>query len=88
MQTAEISESSIDYDVSPVAELEVNGLQYRVDAGYRGAIAVSERAVGAWSWALVAEGQWDGVRLKAKALDRSVVTALEKALREAAQQGD
>jgi hypothetical protein len=54
-----------------------------VDAGYRGAIAVSERAVGAWSWALVAEGKWDGIRLKAKALDRSVVLALEKALREA-----
>ncbi|HEX6765427.1 MAG TPA: hypothetical protein VF103_08120 [Polyangiaceae bacterium] len=33
-----------------------------------------------WSWSLVAEGRWDGVRLRAKALDRTVVAALEKAL--------
>jgi hypothetical protein len=86
--TAESAESSIDYDAPPVAELELGEIQYRVDPGFRGAIAVSQRATGTWSWSLVAEGKWDGIRLKAKPLDRSVTQALEKALRESAQQSD
>lgn len=86
METSEKAASSIDYDSSPVAELEVGETQYRVDPGFRGAIAVSQRAVGTWSWALVAEGKWDGIRLKAKPLDRSITTELEKALRAAAEQ--
>jgi hypothetical protein len=81
----ESAESTIDYDSQPVAELELGETQYRLDPGFRGAIAVSTRAPGTWSWSLVAEGRWDGVRLKAKALDRSVVAALEKALRSAAE---
>jgi hypothetical protein len=79
------AESAIDYDFPPVAELELGDTQYRVDVGARSAIAVSGRTVGTWSWALQAEGSWDGVRLKAKGLDRLVVAALEKALRAAAE---
>jgi hypothetical protein len=86
--TTESAESGIDYDARPVAELELSGTQYRVDPGFRGAIAVSQRATGTWSWALAAEGKWDGIRLKAKPLDRSVVLELEKALRESAEQSD
>ena len=84
-ETAEKAQSdAVDYDFPPVAELEIEETQYRVDAGHRGAIAVSGRALGTWSWALRAQGQWDGVRLKAKALDRGIVQALERALRAAA----
>lgn len=85
---AENGAAGLDYDFPPVAELEVDGTTYRLDPGFRGAIAISERAAGSWSWAFVAEGRWDGVRLKAKSLDRSIVAALERALRAAATGGD
>lgn len=82
---AESAKSSVDYDFPPVAELVVDETEYRVDPGFRGAIAISARASGTWAWALLAEGQWDGVRLKAKSLERTIVLALEKALRAAAE---
>ena len=84
----EKSAPSVDYDFTPVAELEVDGTQYRLDPGFRGAIAISGRSAGTWSWSLLCEGNWDGVRLKAKGLDRSVVASLEKALRAAGESGD
>jgi len=78
------AESSIDFDHAPVAEIELDGAHYRVDIGLGAAIAVSRRAQGSWAWEKLAEGRWDGVRLKAKELDRPVVEALAKALRAAA----
>lgn len=80
------SSATIDYDFPPVAELELEGTQYRVDAGARSAIAVSQRPAGTWSWVLLVEGRWDGARLKAKGLDRNVVAALERALRSASDE--
>ena len=77
-------EPSIDYDHPPVAELEVDGSHYRVDAGLGADVAVSRRAEGTWTWEQLAQGRWDGVRLKAKPLDRLLVDALAKALRTAA----
>ncbi len=84
-QPADSAKSSVDYDFSPVAELVVDETEYRVDPGFRGAVAISTRTSGTWAWALLAEGQWDGVRLKAKSVDRAIVLALEKALRAAAE---
>jgi hypothetical protein len=79
------AESDIDFDHPPVAEIEVDGTHYRVDAGRGSAVAVSVRPPGSWSWQTLGEGRWDGVRLKAKNVDRLVVAALEKALRTAAE---
>jgi len=84
----EKSTESIEYDSPPIAELELDGTVYRVDAGFRGAMAVSGRATGTWAWSLLAEGKWDGVRFKAKALDRAIVTELERALRTASEHTD
>jgi hypothetical protein len=75
---------SIDYDYPPVTELELDGAHYRVDAGLGAEVAVSRRAEGSWTWEQLAQGRWDGVRLKAKALDRVLVEALARALRTAA----
>jgi len=83
----ETSGSALEYDFPPVAELALDGTTYRVDAGFRGAVAISERADGSWAWVLVTEGRWDGVRLKASALERPVVQALERALRAASTEG-
>jgi len=85
---AETADSAVDYDFSPIAEGEVDEVQYRVDAGFRGAIAVSSRSAGTWSWSVLAEGKWDGVRLKVKSLDRNIVATLERALRAAAESGE
>lgn len=85
---AQTSALAVDYDFAPVAELELEGTAYRVDAGFRGAVAISERTSGSWAWVLVAEGRWDGVTLKAKALERSVVAAIERALRAASSGED
>lgn len=78
---AEQAAPAVDYDFPPVAELAIGDANYRVDAGFRGAVAISERVAGSWSWLLVAEGRWDGVSLKAKGLERDIVLALERALR-------
>jgi hypothetical protein len=86
--SARTAESSVDYDFPPVAEIEADGTQYRVDPGFRGTIAVSSRAAGTWSWTLLAEGRWDGIRLKAKPLERALVAELEKALRAASEPTD
>lgn len=86
--SSETAESAVDYDFAPIAEVEVNETQYRVDAGFRGAVAISARSSGSWSWSVVAEGRWDGLSLKAKTLDRPIVMELEKALRAAATSTD
>jgi len=86
--SSEIAESKVDYDFAPIAEVEVNETQYRVDAGFRGAVAISSKSSGSWSWSVVAEGRWDGLSLKAKSLDRPIVAELEKALRAAATSTD
>src|SRR4051812_33124340 len=76
----------VDYDNPPVAEIELDGTQYRVDVGRGAAVAISQRVGGTWNWKPLAEGRWDGVQLKSKGLDRLLVDALAKALGAAAEQ--
>jgi hypothetical protein len=77
---SQVSSASVNYDDTPIVELEVAGIDYRVDTGLGSAVAVSRRVQGTWAWAPVTEGRWDGRRLKAKALDFDVITALSEAL--------
>lgn len=71
---------SVSYEAAPVAEVQVGELEYRVDAGLGTAVAISRREAGASVWAPIAQGRWDGVRLRAKALEHPVTSALERAL--------
>ena len=82
----QMSQASVSYDGAPVAQIEVDGVSYRVDAGRGSAVAISRRHEGSWEWTLLLEGKWDGVRLKAKGIDRDVVIALERALAEATRE--
>jgi hypothetical protein len=82
----QVSAGSVSYDEAPVAQVEVEGVSYRVDAGRGSAIAVSRRGEGTWEWTPVLEGNWDGVRLKAKGLERAVVNVLEQALKAASRE--
>ncbi len=87
-----VSVDSVSYDEPPLAELEVDGVDYRLDPGRGSAVAVSQRPAGGWDWTPVTEGRWDGSRLRAKGLDPRVVNALTAALsaamRERREQGE
>jgi hypothetical protein len=88
MQQAEITGQSIpepNYDEAPIAELVLGETAYRMDLGFRSAIAISTRAVGTWTWTPIAEAKWDGTRLKCKELEFDVNSALASALKEASQ---
>ena len=71
---------SVNYDEAALAELEIDGVDYRLDAGRGSALAISHRPSGSWQWTPVTEGLWDGVRLRAKALDHAVVSKLAEVL--------
>jgi hypothetical protein len=79
-ESAALDGDSISYDAAPVAEVEIDGLEYRVDAGLGSVVAISRREAGTSSWAPVAQARWDGVRLRAKSLEHPVVSTLERAL--------
>jgi hypothetical protein len=86
MQTTEdrpVSAGSVNYDDTPIVQLQVEEVDYRVDTGLGSAVAVSRWQEGSWEWAPVTEGRWDGTRLRAKGLDFPVVTALAAALAQA-----
>lgn len=82
-QNSQVTAASVNYDDSPIVQLEVEGVDYRVDTGLGSAVAVSKRVEGTWQWTPVTEGRWDGRRLKAKELDGAVITALSQALAQA-----
>jgi hypothetical protein len=75
------SEESVSYEAAPVAEIQLDETDYRVDAGLGSAVAISSRETGTSTWSPVAHGKWDGLRLKARSLDHPVVSALERALK-------
>jgi hypothetical protein len=75
-----VSAASVNYDDTPIAQVQVDGTDYRVDTGLGSAVAVSRRQAGTWEWAPVTEGRWDGSRLRAKGLDFPIITALAAAL--------
>lgn len=80
---------SISYDGPALVELELEGVQYRLDAGKQGtALCVSTRSPGSYDWQFLSEARWDGRDLRVKSLDRTILVPLAKALREAAESAD
>jgi hypothetical protein len=80
------SDSEVNYDSAPVAETELDGIDYRIDAGKQGtALCISSRASGTWDWTFESEARWDGSSLRARSLERPVLVKLSEALREAMQ---
>lgn len=80
IETNNVSTDTVSYEEAPIAEIEVEGIEYRVDVGQGSAVALSCRDAGTWTWAPLAEGRWDGSRLRAKGLGFEVVNALSQAL--------
>jgi hypothetical protein len=91
METKELFADGVSFEEAPIASLEVDGVEYRIDTGHGSAVAISQRAPGTWDWLPVTEGRWDGHRLKAKGFDHAVIAALTEALgnamREREEQG-
>jgi len=80
MQPTENPGSSVNYDEAPLVQHQVDGVVFRIDAGHGSAVAVSSRPEGGWDWQWVAEGKWDGSRLRVKGLGHPVSSSLERAL--------
>jgi hypothetical protein len=75
----------VNYEESPLIELEIEGTDYRLDAGRAGtALCISTRPSGSWSWVFRGEARWQAKVLRCKAFDRTVLTELSSALAAAA----
>jgi hypothetical protein len=82
---AEDGDSPVNFDEAALVELEIDGTDYRLDAGRAGtALCISTRRSGTWTWSFRGEARWQANVLKCKAFDRSVLLPLGKALAEAA----
>jgi hypothetical protein len=78
------SDSEVNYDSAPVAEAELDGIDYRIDTGRQGtALCISSRASGTWDWTFESEARWDGSALRSKVIERPVLVKLSEALRAA-----
>lgn len=72
---------AVNYESPPLVEIELDGVQYRVDAGKQGtALSVSTRDTGSWDWRFGGEAKWDGSALRTKAFERPARLALASAL--------
>jgi hypothetical protein len=81
----EADDGSVNYEESPLIELQIDGIDYRLDAGRAGtALCISTRPSGTWSWVFRGEARWQAKVLRCKAFDRTVLSELSKALDEAA----
>jgi len=86
---ATVSDGGVNYESTPLVELELDGIQYRIDAGKQGtALCISTRDAGTWGWSFGCEARWDGSMLRAKAFERPVLTSLSTALRAALENSD
>ncbi|HTA88882.1 MAG TPA: hypothetical protein VK745_04880 [Polyangiaceae bacterium] len=76
-------ETSINYDSPPLVEVQIDGVDYRMDGGKQGtALCISSRTSGTWDWAFGGEARWDG-SLRSKAFERRTLEQLGQAFKQA-----
>jgi hypothetical protein len=76
-------EPPVNYDSPPLVEVEIDGVDYRLDGGKQGtALCISTRPAGTWDWTFGGEARWDG-DLRSKAFERKTLGALAKAFKQA-----
>ena len=79
-------ESSVNFEEAALVELEIDGTDYRLDAGRAGtALCISTRASGSWGWTFRGEARWQAKVLRCKEFDRPVLAQLSEALAAAAE---
>ncbi len=75
--------ASVNFEEAALAELEIDGVDYRLDAGRAGtALCISTRVAGTWDWEFRGEARWQANVLRCKTFDREVLSQLSKALSE------
>ncbi len=83
------SPEEVNYESPAVAEMALDGTDYRLDSGKQGtAICVSTRPSGTWDWSFVCEARWDGSELRTKALERRLRGQLTTVLAAAMSQAE
>ena len=86
---ASASQELVNFDEPALIELELDGTDYRLDAGRAGtALCISTRPSGTWSWTFRGEARWQANVLRCKAFDRVVLTRLSQALAEVSSASD
>jgi hypothetical protein len=81
----EAGEAPVNYEEAALLELEIDGIDHRLDVGRAGtALCISTRPSGSWSWIFRGEARWQNGVLRCKAFDRQVLSQLSTALAEAA----
>jgi hypothetical protein len=89
MNSSTESINSVNYESSPLCEVEIEGIDYRIDAGKQGtALCISQRPAGTWDWSFGGEAKWDVGSLRSKAFERATLTALSRAFAEALERAD
>ena len=77
------TEPQVNYDSPPLVEVEIDGVDYRLDGGKQGtALCISTRTAGTWDWTFGGEARWDG-DLRSKAFERKALGELAKAFKQA-----
>lgn len=86
------AEEMVNYDEAALVELELDGTDYRLDAGRAGtALCISTRPSGSYRWTFRGEARWQANVLRCKAapgvprssiFDRGVLDRLSRALAE------
>jgi hypothetical protein len=84
-QASDSAEGVVNFDEAPLVELELDGTDYRLDAGRAGtALCISTRPTGSWTWTFRGEAKWQANVLRCKAFDRIILGRLGQALKELA----
>jgi hypothetical protein len=87
--THENANVSVNYESGALVEVEIEGAEYRLDAGKQGtALCISSRVPGTWAWQFLGEARWDGRDLRTRSLERRIVQQLSSALAQAIEQLD
>ncbi len=81
MISPDADSGSVNYEGAALIELEIEGVEYRLDAGKQGtALCVSTRPQGSHDWEFLSEARWDGRDLRTRALGHGIAKQLSHAL--------
>jgi hypothetical protein len=74
----------VNYESAALVEVEIEGTDYRLDAGKQGtALCISTRVSGSWDWSFGGEARWDVGSLRCKAFERRTLDQLSLAFKAA-----
>lgn len=89
MHSTITSSDAVNYDSPALVEVEIDGVDYRLDAGKQGtALCISTRPAGSWDWSFAGEARWDVGSLRSKGFERRTLDKLSAAFKTALENAD